>query len=270
MANTYKVDFEQLFPVIRAACDDDVFKRAQTLRRVRLSQKDQTALQMPAEAWLAADIVKRQWRAAHPDITSFWHILEHAALSAVSNPGMTFHAGPLSLRMWGQRALTLRLPSGRMLFYPLARLRSRLEVRKLNEDGSKGAPEPMDSEKAQLAARAGKVEITGPAPAYISFADYGLHAKDYGQPHRVPLKITTLSENATQAVARDILVHGMMLAEQHGYSIVMHVYDEIVAEMPDGHGSLDELCDLMCGIPLWAVGLPLKATGYEATRYRKD
>jgi DNA polymerase len=270
MANTYKVDFEPLFPVVRAACPDDVFKRAVGLRNVKLSQKDQTALAMPKDAWLAADIVKRQWRAAHGAIVEFWHMLEHAALSAVAHPGQRFGAGRVSMKMWGNRALTMRLPSGRNLFYPLPRLKARVEIRKIHADGGRGAPEPMDIDKARAGALTGQVEITGPAPSYITFADYALHAKDYAAPHRQPLKITTLSENATQAVARDILVHGMQQIEAAGYRIVMHVYDEVVAEMPIGSGSLDEMCALLTRRPAWAAGLPLKAEGYEATRYRKD
>jgi DNA polymerase len=270
MANTYKVDFETLFPVVRAACPDDVFKRAVGLRNVKLSQKDQTALAMSKDAWLAADIVKRQWRAAHTPIVEFWHMLEHAALSAVAHPGQRFVAGQMSMKMWGNRALTMRLPSGRNLFYPLPRLKARVEVRKIHADGGRGAPEPMDIDKARAGALTGQVEITGPAPSYITYADYALHAKDYATPHRQPLKITTLAENATQAVARDILVHGMQTVEAAGYRIVMHVYDEVVAEMPDGAGSLDEMCKLLCVRPAWAEGLPLKAEGYEATRYRKD
>lgn len=74
-----------------------------------------------------------------------------------------------------------------------------------------------------------------------------------------------LSENATQAVARDLLAHGLLLAEDCGYRPVMHVHDEIIAE----HCTAEELAACMSTNPIWAPGLPLAADGFEAMRYRK-
>ena len=47
-----------------------------------------------------------------------------------------------------------------------------------------------------------------------------------------------LAENATQAIARDILSHAMLNLDAAGYPIVFHVHDEAVMEMPDGEGSI--------------------------------
>ena len=55
-----------------------------------------------------------------------------------------------------------------------------------------------------------------------------------------------------------------------GYDIVFHVHDEIIAEVPEGKGSVEEMCDLMARNPSWAGGLPLNADGYECEYYRKD
>jgi DNA polymerase bacteriophage-type len=74
-----------------------------------------------------------------------------------------------------------------------------------------------------------------------------------------------LAENATQAVARDILAHGLVLAEERGFEPVMHVHDEIIAE----NCAAAELSEAMSIAPAWADGLPLAAKGFDCARYRK-
>ncbi len=79
-----------------------------------------------------------------------------------------------------------------------------------------------------------------------------------------------LVENIVQAIARDLLASAMMNVANAGYDIVFHVHDEIIAEVPDGQGSVDEMCMLMSINPDWADGIPLIADGYECEYYRKD
>ena len=79
-----------------------------------------------------------------------------------------------------------------------------------------------------------------------------------------------LVENATQAIARDILSHALLTLEKNGYPVIFHVHDEAVIEMPIGQGSLEEACRLMAITPDWAKDLPLRADGYECAYYRKD
>ena len=79
-----------------------------------------------------------------------------------------------------------------------------------------------------------------------------------------------LAENATQAIARDILANALMTMEKNGYPVVFHIHDEAVIEMPIGQGSLEEACRLMAIAPVWAEGLPLRADGEDdLSFYRK-
>ena len=58
-----------------------------------------------------------------------------------------------------------------------------------------------------------------------------------------------LAENATQAIARDILAHALLTLEKNDYPVIFHVHDEAVIEMPIGQGSLEEACRLMAIAP---------------------
>ena len=80
-----------------------------------------------------------------------------------------------------------------------------------------------------------------------------------------------LVENIVHATARDVLAHGMALAETAGYEICLHVHDEIISETPDDPAySAEGLSALMATEPGWSLGLPLAAAGFECNRYRKD
>lgn len=77
-----------------------------------------------------------------------------------------------------------------------------------------------------------------------------------------------LAENITQAVARDLLAYALKSCP--GGKVVMHVHDEIVAELPKGKDVLEKLCRSMCAGPAWAKGLPLDADGFATGFYKKD
>ena len=78
-----------------------------------------------------------------------------------------------------------------------------------------------------------------------------------------------LVENIVQGTARDLLAEAMLRVEEKGYPIVMHCHDEIIAEVPEGIGSVDEMCEIMAVQPAWAEGLPLRADGYQCSFYQK-
>lgn len=78
-----------------------------------------------------------------------------------------------------------------------------------------------------------------------------------------------LVENMVQAIARDIMMEGMLAAEEGGYPALASIHDEIVTLRKQGEGSLKELEQLVCRMPSWAKGIPLAAEGFTCERYRK-
>jgi DNA polymerase len=79
-----------------------------------------------------------------------------------------------------------------------------------------------------------------------------------------------LVENVVQAIARDCLAESLMRLNAVGASVVMHVHDEVVLEVPIGKFSVEYIQDLM-GQPIyWAPGLPLRADAFETDYYKKD
>jgi DNA polymerase len=75
----------------------------------------------------------------------------------------------------------------------------------------------------------------------------------------------SLTENVTQAVARDLLAHALSEMDEAGMEVVGHVHDEVLVAGDD----IEAVTRLMTAAPRWAHGLPLAAEGFVTTRYRK-
>ena len=81
-----------------------------------------------------------------------------------------------------------------------------------------------------------------------------------------------ICENIVQAVARDILLNGMLEAEKIGFIVIMTIHDEVVAESKlDSKLTYKDLEHAMTITPEWAegMGFVLAAEGYDAAYYRK-
>lgn len=168
------------------------------------------------------------WREANPMIVSWWKELEMAAVQAVKNPGVNVMARSVSFVMEGI-FLTCLLPSGRKLYYPFANV--------------KGKRTPWGEMKDTV------FYMTVLAGRWVETDTYG----------------GKLSENCTQAVARDVLVDcGLLRFKEY---VVLHVHDE---NLLDTHEvSLEEIQNVMSVPPSWAETLPLDAKGWVGERYRK-
>lgn len=138
----------------------------------------------------------------------------------------------------GGSALIIRLLSGRELTYQDAAL----------------SPSPRD-----------------PAAYAITYWTWNSNPK-YGPMGWGPMSTFggRLVENIVQATAHDILRHGILNLRAAGYPTVLHVYDEVVCEIPTGTGSIEHFETLLSTMPAWASGWPVRASGgWRGRRYRK-
>lgn len=79
----------------------------------------------------------------------------------------------------------------------------------------------------------------------------------------------TLLENATQAVAADIMAEGAHKAERAGYEIATLIHDQALAYHRVGQ-TAEEFVGLLTDLPAWAEGLPIEAEGSLVPFYKKD
>lgn len=84
----------------------------------------------------------------------------------------------------------------------------------------------------------------------------------------------TLTENVTQAVARDILALALLRLDDLGYHTVLHIHDSVIIEVPDRKlivetlkerqvmafsPTINQMIEALTTPPDWASGLPLDA-----------
>lgn len=188
--------------------------------------------------------VQQLWRKNNPAIVSFWHDLQDAVADAVAERGATFPVGEHITVRATKNCLRIYLPSGRALHYWRPHQKDVVrEIETVDDDGNIEVNEvPMRELRFYKPTGKGMmVEST------------------YGG---------KLTENVTQAVARDLLGRAMLTLEHAGYKVVMHVHDSLVAEVPKNRGDVDEFCALLTEIPVWAAGLPIAAEGYRANHFK--
>ena len=163
--------------------------------------------------------------------------------------------------------LWTQLPSGRCLAYASPKLSSQVWACVRLDNGEWSDPEVMDRDEAERLQDKGLCKIEGDTAPKVTFLSVDGTTKKW---RRSALYGGLIVQNATQAVARDLLVNGMRKAEAAGYPVISHVYDEIITEVPRGFGDLAEFERLICELPDWAAGLPLTSGGWRGKRYRKD
>ncbi len=236
VASSYGLDLDELGRVVPGIVPAEVYNKAdKAWRRAFIRGED---LELEPDVFIACDALKQVWRKANPEIVQMWWDVERAVRWAIERPGSVHHVA--RCKIWRTPAwLVIQLPSGRRLLYAQPEVRGTVEI-----DEETGEP------KERKIIR------------YMAAKNKQWHwDRTYGG---------KIVENITQAIANDILRASMLRADAEGYPQVLHVHDEQVAEVPVGLYDIKDFLALMEEPLPWAEGLPLKAAGYAATRYRKD
>lgn len=265
MSKNYHVKLDPLYGPVWGNADDERREKAVKRYENALARGKESTAELSREAWIACELVKVGWRATNPEIAKGWRLREQAIRDAIASPGSV--TGTLKFQYTVQHGfLFAKLPSGRCLAYASPKLTDQVWAEVRLADGSFSDAEVMDRTEAEAKSAKGLVRIQGHTSPRISALGVNGTTKKW---ERFGIYGGFAAENDTQAIARDLLVNGMRKAEAAGYPIVMHVYDEMVAEVPRGSGDLAAFERLICELPGWAAGLPLQASGWRGKRYRK-
>lgn len=182
-----------------------------------------------------AEGIKMRWREANSNIVKFWYELEDAAMRAIRFKGREFVARKIKFKMAGS-FLWCQLPSRRVICYPYPKIEMKMKHWGTEKESITYMSEDSLTRK------------------WTRHETYG----------------GSLSENVTQAAARDVLAHAITTLESKNFPVVLHVHDEVLCEVP-----ISQACDLrdfetmVTMKPHWAEDLPLKAEAWSGTRYQK-
>jgi DNA polymerase len=181
------------------------------------------------------EIVKR-WRASNRRIVDLWYSLENAALEVMRTGQKVGIKGITIAREIDFNNeldfLTIKLPSGRKLFYAKPFLQT-------NEMGREA----------------------------LYYRGINQETKKW---ENIPTYGGKLTENVVQAIARDCLAEILKRLEAAGFQTIMHIHDECVLDVPKDKADLKVVTDMMGYSIAWAPGLMLKAEGHETSFYKKD
>jgi DNA polymerase len=191
------------------------------------------------------------FRETYPEYPKLWYALENAAMHTIKTgraaiPKFRIDGREVTVPLrfeWNKPYLEMRLPSGRALRYHKPRV----------------IAEEMP----------GRIEGTTYTKQSISYM---------GQPQgtrmwkRLPTHGGKFTENAVQAIARDVLAVAMRRAHDDGFNIVMHVHDELVAlqKKGDNYFTAERLRGHLIAAIDWCLDLPLGSSASEYQFYRKD
>jgi DNA polymerase len=177
------------------------------------------------------------YRKSYSKVKELWGACEKAAISAVETTNVTFKVGD-KLQMWCRnRALWLKLPSGRVICWQ----RPQLEL----------LTTPWGDQKMG-----------------VTVHSQNTYTRQWA---RNQLIGSSIFQSAVQGTARDFLASAMLSLEAAGYEVINSIHDEVLllVEEQNGESAMDDVIKIMTTPPSWATDFPLAAEGWVSKRYKK-
>lgn len=179
--------------------------------------------------------IKVRWREANKNIVRLWYAVGDAVIQAMNGNGTQYVRGLEIQREWdmmyGLDFITIKLPSGRKLYYP----KPFLQTNQFGKDALHYYGVNQTTKKWEV-------------------------NSTYGG---------KLVENIVQAIARDCLAETLLRLYEKNYDVVMHIHDEVVIDAYDSE-KLEDVNNILAEPITWAPGLILKGAGFETKYYMKD
>lgn len=179
--------------------------------------------------------IKVRWREANKNIVRLWYAVGDAVIQAMNGNGTQYVRGLMIQREWdmmyGLDFISIKLPSGRSLYYP----KPFLKLNQFEKDALHYYGVNQTTKKWEV-------------------------NSTYGG---------KLVENIVQAIARDCLAETLLRLYEKNYDVVMHIHDEVVIDAYDDE-KLEDVNNILAEPIPWAPGLVLKGAGFETKYYMKD
>ena len=231
---------KKLFPEAADYDDAKKFKNASreaTLNRRRLADEREDAEAVLHELALCKYTVDT-YRKRYPEVPQMWKDQEAAAIRAVQYPGTRVKCGVVTWYVKG-RFLKCELPSGRCLNYCDPHIK------------------PAKTAWGEVRPSLRFYGIDQKTKRWTRQSSYG----------------GKLTENITQAIARDVMAYAKIdLEENHAdvFELLLSVHDELIAECDEGEGTQEQFeHSMVAALPASMDGCPIAAESKRYKRYRK-
>lgn len=219
----------------------------------------------------------KAWRTANPAIVALWKAIDSCAVRTLKTGLGSETHGILFDMVDG--AMVITLPSGRTLHYvdaklfPVQYVKVRTSDPETLEDYANGDTEDIYEYVNFKLKRKLNFKVNADAES-TKIVEHILYKGLDGMSKQWSWQETyggKLVENIVQAIARDCLAESLIKLESRGFTIVLHVHDEVVIQIPLGVKNAQRIVDDVMGEAIsWAPGLPLKAESYKTYFYKKD
>ena len=183
-----------------------------------------------------AEQIVNAYRNAYAKVKNCWYAMGQAAVDAIQNPGQTFKAGKVAMKV-ARNALWMQLPSGRLICW------QRPEVVQEYTPWGKLADMVYVVSQNTFTRKWGRNKLIG----------------------------SSIFQSSVQGTARDFLAEPARRLDEEGVDVINLIHDEILALCPSDDAQRVEklMMTQMTTPPSWAPGFPLAAESWIDVRYRK-